>query len=75
MRWAESPANKLCSITAASGAHWLVRPALDPAGTLAGFAPEAAREPVGGMAGFGSDGLAEPMGGMAGFDAGTIGCK
>ena len=43
-----------------SGAHWLVRPGLDPAGTLAGFAAGAASEPVGAM---------------AGFDSATTGCK
>src|SRR5436853_517231 len=52
MRCAERPASKPCSMIDAKGTHWLVRPALDPAGTMAGFESEASPEPVGGMAGF-----------------------
>src|SRR6185437_1795480 len=37
---------------AENGSHWLVRPALEPVGTMAGFESESPSDPVGGMAGF-----------------------
>jgi hypothetical protein len=45
------PPNNPCSVNAANGAQWLVRPALDP-GHNGWFESSSFSEPAGGMAGF-----------------------